>query len=312
MRWESGQQYTTQALLREIETWRPGAKIEVADGIVAAAVATLRGAPADPAFAAEALVLPSETFLADQMAVADPDAIHAVREAARAAIGAQLTPILQTAYDQLTDNGEYRIDGEAIGRRALRNVCLAYIAAGVPKRGAILAKEQFDTWRNMTDVLAALSVLSHIDCPQRRSALNNFYNAWHEEDLVVDKWFAIQAMSGLGTPEAVRKLSEHGAFDLRNPNRVRALVASFAGGNPVRFHDASGEGYRFLADIIIALDPRNGQVAARMVAPLGQWRRYDAARQALMQQELQRILELPGLTRNTFEMASKSLARTGG
>ena len=105
---------------------------------------------------------------------------------------------------------------------------------------------------------------------------------------------------------------EHGAFDLRNPNRVRALVASFAGGNPVRFHDASGEGYRFLADIIIALDPRNGQVAARMVAPLGQWRRYDAARQALMQQELQRILELPGLTRNTFEMASKSLARTGG
>ena len=155
-------------------------------------------------------------------------------------------------------------------------------------------------------------MLSHIDCPQRRSALNNFYNAWHEEDLVVDKWFAIQAMSGLGTPEAVRKLSEHGAFDLRNPNRVRALVASFAGGNPVRFHDASGEGYRFLADIIIALDPRNGQVAARMVAPLGQWRRYDAARQALMQQELQRILELPGLTRNTFEMASKSLARTGG
>ena len=106
VRWESGQQYTTQALLREIETWRPGAKIEVPDGIVAAAVATLRGAPADPAFAAEALVLPSETFLADQMAVADPDAIHAVREAARAAIGAQLTPILQTAYDQLTDNGD--------------------------------------------------------------------------------------------------------------------------------------------------------------------------------------------------------------
>jgi aminopeptidase N len=312
VRWESGQQYVTRVLLREIEAWRPGAKVEVPEGIVAAAVATLSAAPADPAFAAEALALPSETFLADQMTVANPDAIHAVREAARAAIGAQLTPILQMAYDQLTDNGEYRIDGEAIGRRALRNVCLSYIAAGVPKRGAMLAKEQFDTWRNMTDVLAALSVLSHIDCPQRRSALSNFYNAWHEEDLVVDKWFAIQAMSGLGTPEAVRELSEHGAFDLRNPNRVRALVGSFAAGNPVRFHDASGGGYRFLADIIIALDPRNGQVAARMVAPLGQWRRYDAARQALMQQELQRILELPGLTRNTFEMASKSLARTGG
>ena len=125
---------------------------------------------------------------------------------------------------------------------------------------------------------------------------------------MLDKWFAIQAMSNLGTPEAVRALSNHSDFDLRNPNRVRALVSSFAAGNPVHFHDASGAGYRFLADTIIELDPRNPQVAARMVAPLGQWRRVDAARQALMQQELQRILDLPGLTRNTFEMVSKSLA----
>ena len=307
VRWEAGQQYATHVLLQEVEAWQPGAKVNIPEGVLAAAIATLQGSAEDPAFAAEALMLPSETFLADQMNVANPDAIHAVREAARAAIGGQFTPILQAMYEQLADDGAYQIDGESIGRRALRNTCLAYLAAGVPKHGARVAKTQFDSWRNMTDVLAALSVLSQIDCPQRTSALNAFYNAWHEEDLVLDKWFAIQAMSSLGTPEAVRKLSEHADFDLRNPNRVRALIASFASGNPVRFHDASGKGYRLLADMIMELDPRNPQIAARMVAPLGQWRRYDAGRQALMQQELQRILDLPGVSRNTFEMVSKSL-----
>ena len=172
----------------------------------------------------------------------------------------------------------------------------------------MLAKSQFDTWQSMTDVLAALSVLCTVDCRQRTSALRSFYDAWYEDDLVLDKWFAIQAMSPLGTPEEMRRLAGHEKFDLRNPNRVRALVSSFASGNPYRFHDASGDGYRFLADTIIALDPSNGQVAARMVSPLGQWRRVDAARQALMQAELQRILDTPRLTRNTFEMATRSLA----
>jgi aminopeptidase N len=309
VRWESAQQYSTQIMLAQIERWQHGERqLEAPEGIVAAAVATLMDAGGDPAFAAEALTLPGENFLADQMAVADPDAIHAVREAARAAIGMQLAPILQATYEQLAGTGPYQVDGASIGRRALRNVCLAFIAAGNHRHGAVLAKSQFDAWQNMTDVLAALTVLCGIDCPQRTSALANFYRAWHEDDLVLDKWFAIQAMSNLGTPEAVRALSDHADFDLRNPNRVRALVSSFAGGNPVRFHDASGAGYRFLADIIIELDPRNGQVAARMVAPLGQWRRVDAGRQELMQQELRRILELPGLTRNTFELVSKSLA----
>jgi len=308
IRWESGQQYATQILLREIDTWQPGTEVSMPDGLIAAAAAALLASAKDPAFGAEALSLPSETFLADQMAVANPDAIHAVREAAREAIGTQLAPILQMAYRQLEDDGPYQIDGVSIGRRALRNTCLAYLTVGMPSLGVPLAKTQFDSWRSMTDVLAALSILANTHTPQRRNALERFYDAWHEEDLVLDKWFAIQAMSNPCTPEAARELSAHADFDLRNPNRVRALVASFVGGNPVQFHDASGDGYKFLADTIIALDPRNSQVAARMVAPLGQWRRYDAARQTLMRQELQRILDLPNLSRNTFEMASKSLA----
>ena len=161
----------------------------------------------------------------------------------------------------------------------------------------------------MTDVLAALAVLSAIDCPERRAALDAFHARWHGDDLVLDKWFAIQAMSPLpDTPNAVRALARHADFDLRNPNRVRALVASFASGNQVRFHDPSGSGYRFLADTIIALDPTNSQVAARLVPPLGQWRRFEPARQALMKQELQRILDAPGLSKGTFEMATRSIA----
>jgi aminopeptidase N len=214
---------------------------------------------------------------------------------------------LRATYARLTDTGPYRIDGVSIGRRALRNTCLAYLATA--PEGVKLAKAQFDAAENMTDVLAALGVLSGVDCPERMAALAAFHTAWHDDALVLDKWFAIQATSKLpDTLQAVRALARHADYDLRNPNRVRALVGSFAGGNPVRFHDAAGGGYRFLADTIIALDPMNPQIAARMVSPLGQWRRVDAARQALMQAELQRVLDVPNLSSNTFEMASKSLA----
>jgi aminopeptidase N len=160
----------------------------------------------------------------------------------------------------------------------------------------------------MTDVLAALGILSGVDRPERLDALAAFYQAWHGDPLVLDKWFAIQALSPLpDTVRAVETLKSHPDFDLRNPNRIRALVSSFAG-NQVRFHDVTGAGYRLYADTIIQLDPANGQVAARMVSPLGQWRRFDAERQRLMKAELQRILALPNLSRNTFEMASKSIA----
>jgi aminopeptidase N len=306
VRWESGQQYATGLLLDGVAAFRRGEPIPVDPALIEAMAATLALGDADPAFAAEALSLPSETFLADQMAVADVDALHTVRERVRAAIGNELRDALRATYERLTDTGPYQIDGGSIGRRALRNTCLAYLAVG--PAGVQLAKAQFDAGRNMTDVLTALAVLSGIDCPEREAALAAFHAAWHDDALVLDKWFAIQATSKLpGTLDAVRALARHPDYDLRNPNRIRALVGSFAGGNPVRFHDVSGGGYRFLADTIIALDPTNGQVAARMVSPLGQWRRVDAERQALMQAELQRILDVPNLTSNTFEMASKSL-----
>ncbi len=305
VRWESGQQFATVALLEMVKVIQAGGEPDVDPALIAAAASTL---DQEPAFAAEALALPGEATLADRMDIVDADAIHTARDKVRAAIGQALGDRLRATYDRLTDRGGYTIDGPAIGRRSLRNTCLSYLVAGGDAAAVRLAKAQFDTVQNMTDVLAALGIVSSIDCPERLDALAAFYQAWHRDPLVLDKWFAIQALSSLpGTPAAVEALKTHRDFDLRNPNRVRALVSSFAG-NQVRFHDASGVGYRLYADTIIQLDPTNGQVAARMVSPLGQWRRFDAGRQGLMKRELQRILDLPGLSPNTFEMASKSIA----
>jgi len=208
----------------------------------------------------------------------------------------------------LADTGPYQIEGAAIGRRALRNTCLAYIAAADAERGATLAKAQFETRANMTDVLAALTVLADLDRPERPAALARFYAAWSRDELVIDKWFALQARSSLpGTPNRVRELTMHPAFERKNPNRVRALVGAFAQGNQIRFHDASGAGYAFLADEVITLDPINPTTAARLVQPLGAWRRHNPARQALMQRQLERVLATANLSKNTYEMASKSL-----
>ena len=304
VRWESGQQYAAGLLLE----MAGGSGVPIEPGLIEAMAACLAQGDADPAFAAEALGLPGEAFLADQMAVANFDAIHDARDKTRAAIGQALAGELRATYDRLTETGEYRIDGAAIGRRALRNTCLSYlVAAGVP--GAVaLAKAQFDAGRNMTDVLAALSVLNGVDCPERAQALAAFHTAWRGDELVLDKWFAIQAMSPLpGTLAAVRALTEHADFDWKTPNRVRSVIASFASGNQVRFHDASGAGYRFLAETVKRLDPINGQIAARLVQPLGQWRRTDPGRQVAMRAALADVLGLPGLSKGTYEMVSKSL-----
>jgi len=304
VRWDSGQQVAASVLLDMIAAIQQGRQPSVDPALIEAMAATL---DQEPAFAAEALALPAEATLADKVTVVDVDAIHAARDAARAAIGQALSEPLRAAYDRLTAGG-YRIDGASIGRRSLRNTCLSYLVASGDSAAIGLAKAQFDAGRNMTDVLAALGILSGVECPERLDALAAFYTAWHKDPLVLDKWFAIQALSPLpSTVRAVEGLQAHADFDLRNPNRVRALISSFAG-NQVRFHDASGAGYRLYVDTLIQLDPTNSQVAARMVSPLGQWCRFDESRQNLMKQELQRILDRPNLSRNTFEMVSKSLA----
>jgi aminopeptidase N len=308
-RWEAGQQAATRILLDRVATCQRSGQVPELDlDLLAVMRRTLAEAETDPAFAAEALTLPSESFLADRLAIADVDAVHAVRETVRTAIGRALRGEFAAAYDRLADAGPHSIDGLAIGRRALRNSCLAYLAAADPGEGAARAWAQFEAGRNMTDVLAALAVLADLDRPERPEALARFYALWSEDDLVVDKWFAIQARSSLpNTPAEVRALTRHPAFTRTNPNRIRALIGAFAQANQLRFHDPSGAGYAMLVDEVIALDPDNPTTAARLVQPLGAWRRYDAARQALMRAGLERVLTVPGLSPNTYEMVSKSV-----
>ncbi|MDO9712037.1 aminopeptidase N [Paracraurococcus lichenis] len=305
VRWESGQQYAASVMLEMVAAQQRGEALGFDPALAEAVTNTLAASEADPAFAAEALVLPGEGFLADQMEIADPVAIHVVRRHLRAEIGRRCAAALRATYDALAESGPYRIDGRSIGRRALRNACLAYLAAAGE---TALAKAQFDAATNMTDSLAALSLLSDTTGPEREQALAAFHARWRGDDLVLDKWFSIQAMAARDDViDQVRALYAHPDFDLKNPNRARSLIGAFASGNPARFHDASGEGYRFLADAVIALDPINGSIAARLVGPLGQWRRQSAARGALMRRELQRVLDTPALSKGTFEKASKAL-----
>ncbi|HZT89980.1 MAG TPA: aminopeptidase N [Stellaceae bacterium] len=308
-RWEAGQQVATAILLQHIAALMRGAAPPPLDGdLVATARQSLTDADRDPAFAAEALTLPSEAFLADQLAVVDVEAVHAAREAARGAIGCALADMFSAAYARLADPGPYRTDGRSIGRRALRNRCLDYMAAANTSSGAVTAKAQFDAGANMTDVLAALAVLVDLDCPERVEALTQFYERWSGEDLVVDKWFSLQARSALpDTLERVRALTAHPAFTRRNPNRVNALVGAFGHGNQLRLHRADGAGYSFVADEVLALDPLNPTTAARLAESLCQWRRFDQARQELMRRELRRVLAAPKLSKNTYEIASRSL-----
>ncbi|HUK61273.1 MAG TPA: aminopeptidase N [Stellaceae bacterium] len=308
-RWESSQQVATTMLLDMVAAIGRGGHPGVDPELVAEARAALDEAPRDPAYAAELLGLPSESYLADQLERVDVDAIHAAREAARAAIGRGLAGEFAALHDSLADRGPYRIDGLSIGKRRLRNTALAYLAVEGGEDGVARAKAQFDAAGNMTDGLAALAVLADLEHPARMEALDRFYARWAGDDLVIDKWFALQAMSRLpSTLARVRELARHPAFDRKVPNRIRALVSAFAEGNQVRFHDRSGAGYDFLADEVMALDPKNPLMAARLLQPLGHWRRQDPLRQKLMRGALERVLALPGLSKNTYEIATKSLA----
>jgi len=307
-RWEASQQVATELLLGVVAAYRRGATPSVDPELVTQMRRVLATADADPAYAAEAMSLPSESFLADQMEVVDVEAIHAARNFARGFIGTALAAELTATYERLTDRSSFSVDGAAIGRRAMRNVALAYLAIASGESGILRAKAQFDRDANMTDVLAALGVLSEFEHPARAEALAKFYERWKEEDLVVDKWFSLQATSSLpGTLARVKELTHHPAFTIKNPNRMRSLVGAFTQANQLRFHDASGAGYSFLADQVMTLDSLNPLMASRLIQPLGQWRRQDQARQALMKRELERVLALANLSKNTYEMASKSL-----
>jgi aminopeptidase N len=312
-RWESGQQYGTRLLLKGIEDIQAGRDMAIDSAFVDALGRILDDEERDPAFTAQAIVLPGEAYLADQMDVVDVEAIHEAREQLRLAIARELCGTLEATYRACLSNAPYSPDAAEAGRRSLKNAALGYLARGTGEKGIAMAAAQYGNADNMTDRMAALGLLADLETPERQKALDDFYRRFETDPLVVDKWFGVQARSARpDTLARVVDLMERPDFTLRNPNRVRALIGAFAVGNPLRFHDPDGAGYAFLANRILDIDRINPQLAARLIDPLGRWRRFDRQRQTMMQHELARILAAPGLSRDIFEKASKSLDDEAG
>ena len=294
-RWEAGQRIATATILDGKGT--PSA------AFLAAAKNVLDDP--DPAFAAEALNLPSETFLAEQLEIVDPDALHEARNRLRREIARSLKHDFLLKYEALEAKEPYSPDAVSAGKRALRNLCLGYL---VETGESALAYAQFRAADNMTEAMAALTALANVDCPERQPALDAFYTKWKNEPLVVDKWLAVQATSRLpGTLARVKQLLSHPAFDMKVPYRVYALIRAFAS-NHVRFHAADGSGYEFLADQVIALNALNPQVAARMARGFDRWKKFDDSRKARAKAALERIRGSKGLTRDVAEIVTKALA----
>ena len=301
-RYEATQELMMAALIA-------GARGEAVDAepVIRAVRATLQSNALDPAFKAEAILVPSDTLIAERMEVVDPDAIHASREALRKQIGAALHGELLAAHRSDGVEGD-DLTPRAKGIRRLRTVALGMLSAADEAQAAALAKTQFDRANNMTDRQGALGVLVSTQAAERGQALDGFYERFRDDPLVLDKWFALQASAQRpDTVDQVLKLAKHPDFTITNPNRLRSLAGMF-GGNHWAFHSADGRGYDFLANMIIAADKINPQVAARMVPAFGRWRRFEPKRAEMMRTALERIVAAPGLSKDVFEQASKSLA----
>ncbi|MCC4253499.1 MAG: aminopeptidase N [Pseudomonadota bacterium] len=295
-----------QQLMVNVLVGRIGGQAADEGAVIDAIRQTLTNPALDPAFVAEAIRLPSEAYLGDQMRQVDPDAIHAAREALQRSIGAELEPLWRDVHAGSKANG-FALSPAAKGARKLRNAALHYLVASGAADGPAIAFDQFSSADNMTERQAALGTLANGVSPERVAALDIFYNRYSADALTLDKWFQTQAFAfHPDTVDLVEELGRHKDFTLSNPNRVRALYGAFSG-NQWAFHHRSGKGYRLVADCIIALDGLNPQTAARLVPPLGRWKRFDAERAALMQAELRRILAQPGLSKDVTEQARKSL-----
>ena len=308
-RCEAGQILATGLMLRAVADVQAGRTPAVAPGFIAAFGRVLQDEVSDKSLITLMLTLPSESYLGEQMAEIDVAAIHQVRDAFRRALATAHRTRLLDLYRATAANDPAALDPVAVGRRALRNLSLAYLVTLGDDEVLGLCTRQAREARSMTEVQGALQSLCETRSAARSDVLDAFYAKWKDEPLVVDKWFSVQAMAPReDVLDEVRGLTGHTAFSIRNPNKVRSLIGAYAAGNPIGFHRADGQGYDFLADKVLELNKLNPQVAARMLGTMTRWRRYDAVRRAKMRAALERIAAEPGLSKDVFEIASKSLA----
>ena len=309
-RWEAGQQLAQQVLLALVSRWGEPDPPSLPSYFVEAFGRLLADETLDGSQKALSLTLPAESLLGQALDTIDVDAVHGAREFAVTALARAHRAAFEKLYAREAAPGPYRFDREGVDRRRLANLCLRYLAGlGDPAITAEIERRFLEA-DNMTDRQVALRLLADLPGPERERSLQVFYECWRADPLVLDKWFGVQAQSSLpDTCERVRALSQQPDFSLANPNRVRALLGAFSMGNPLRFHGADGAGYKLVAENVLALDPRNPQLASRLVSAFNQWRRYDAARQALMQEQLAGIAAQQGLSDDVYEIVNRALAR---
>jgi len=307
-RWEAFQTLALKEVEVNIKRFEANESLQLSDTFMAAFKGVISDAAADQALIALTMTLPSLTYIGEQYEVVNVDAIYQVHHWLRLQLAAQNEAVLLKLYTQLSAQGsEYRYHKDDIAQRMLKNACLSYLSLLTSHFD--LVKAQFDAQANMTDVLAALDNIARSAHPQRSECLQAFYDKWQADPLVLDKWFALQAGSqNEHALDHVKSLVEHADFSYSNPNRVRSVLGVFGRVNLLGFHRADGAGYAFLAEQVMKVDKLNPQVAARIVAPFTHWERYDTARQAQMKQSLKGILSMDGLSKDVYEIVSKSLA----
>lgn len=307
-RWDASQQLGIKLVLSLMDAHKENKELIVDDFILNAYKSVLENKELDMALAAQLLTLPSESYIADQCAIVDVDAIHTVRKFVRRQLAEKLEPEFESCYHRNVTHEDYVFNSEAMAQRSLKNLCLAYLAELETEKHLQQCYQQFQTANNMTDQLSAVNILANHECEYRQLALDDFYEQWKSDNQVVEKWLAIQ--SGADLPASllkVKKLMKHPAFSMSNPNKIRAVIGSFCGINAVSFHAENGEGYEFLTDQVLVLDQSNPQIAARLLQIMIRWQRYDQSRQALMKKQFERILKTKPLSKDVFEIASRAI-----
>ena len=305
-RWDAAQELFTTHILTLVDQIREGKPLTVSESLTDALRKTLQNRFLDKALTAQILTIPTETELGEKMGLILVDELHQARTFFIRTLSESLYEAFYRVYRDLKETGEYAIDAVSMSRRSLRNRALSFL--GETAKGAPLVFEAFSEAANMTDEISALTLIADMESEKTDPALQRFYEKWRRDPLVLDKWFSVQAGSRrAGTLMRVKALMNHDAFSLKNPNKVRALVGLFSTENQCCFHAANGDGYQFLADTIIQLDPINPSIAARLASGFNKWKRFDPDRRLKMRHQLERIKGVQGLSRGVFEIVARAL-----
>lgn len=303
-RWDAGQQFASDIMLQMANDIKNGKETTVPPAFIKALKSYLNDENLDKAFIAKAFALPTEKSVAARMDVIDSDAVHQARLELRRHIAVELKQDFEKAYAANKTPGEYVPDAANSGKRAVKNTALSYLSL----LDDSLALKQYYSAQQMTDKDAAVRVFAAKDTPEAKKVMDDFYQTYKKDSLVVDKWLTMQATAARSdTLETVKSLLNHESFSITNPNKVRALIGAFANNNPTAFHAKDGSGYDFVAEQTLAVDKINPQVAAQIPVALGDGKKYDAERQKLMKNALEKIMNAPNLSPNTYEIVSKSL-----